>query len=73
MAGGDDGLHGLDPYRGNQRPKLRDIVRGAGAKLWMSEVGDGDETGMTMAKSMMLDLAELRPSAWVLWQVVDPS
>jgi len=71
--GGDDGLHGLDPYRGTLRPALRKAIRDIGAQLWMSEVGDGDKTGMTMATSIMLDLAELWPSAWVLWQVVDPN
>jgi galactan endo-1,6-beta-galactosidase len=38
----------------------------------MSELGDGDHSGMTMAMSITLDLAELQPSARVLWQVVDP-
>jgi galactan endo-1,6-beta-galactosidase len=73
--GGEHGLTGTHPYRGNQRTLFRQTVRAfnPGVKIWMSELGDDDKTGMTMAMSIMLDLAELQPSAWVLWQVVDPS
>lgn len=39
----------------------------------MSEFGDSDISGMTMATSIMLDLTELQPSAWVNWQVIDPA
>jgi galactan endo-1,6-beta-galactosidase len=67
--------HGTDPYRGSNRSNLRNAVRSAapGTKIWMSEFGDGDISGMTMATSIMLDMTELQPSAWVQWQVIDPS
>jgi galactan endo-1,6-beta-galactosidase len=42
-------------------------------KTWMSEFGDSDISGMTMATSIMLDMTELQPSAWVNWQVIDPA
>lgn len=71
------GYSGTDtnPYRGTLRPNLRNAVRAAApaAKLWMSEFGDGDSSGMTMATSIMLDMTELQPSAWVEWQVIDPA
>lgn len=71
------GYSGTDtsPYRGSLRPNLRNATRMAApaAKLWMSEFGDGDSSGMTMATSIMLDMTELQPSAWVEWQVSDPS
>ena len=71
------GYSGTDtnPYRGALRPNLRNAVHAAapGARLWMSEFGDGDASGMTMATSIMLDMTELQPSAWVEWQVIDPS
>ena len=51
----------------------RGARRRPAAKLWMSEFGDGDASGMTMATSIMLDMTELQPSAWVEWQVIDPS
>ena len=71
------GYSGTDtsPYRGTLRPNLRNSARMAApnAKLWMSEFGDGNSSGMTMATSIMLDMTELQASAWVQWQVIDPS
>ncbi len=40
-------------------------------RLWMSEYGDGDATGMTTAHQMVKDLREMMPTAWVYWQVID--
>jgi galactan endo-1,6-beta-galactosidase len=67
--------HGTDPYRGPDRGPLRTAIRSRapGVKIWMSEFGDGDISGMTMATSIMLDMTELQPSAWVNWQVIDPA
>jgi galactan endo-1,6-beta-galactosidase len=65
------GYQFLNPYRGPSRPLLRAAVRPAGLKLWMSEYGDSDSTGITMATSMLLDLTELQPDAWVYWQPLD--
>ena len=63
------------PYRGSLRPNLRALwlIAAPQAKMWMSEFGDSDPSGMTMATSIMLDMTELQPSAWVEWQVIDPS
>lgn len=67
--------HGTDPYRGTNRAPLRNAIRSVAPdlKIWMSEFGDSDISGMTMATSIMLDLTELQPSAWVNWQVIDPA
>jgi galactan endo-1,6-beta-galactosidase len=53
---------------------LRNAIRSTAPtmKIWMSEFGDGDISGMTMATSIMLDITELQPTAWVYWQVSDP-
>jgi galactan endo-1,6-beta-galactosidase len=70
------GYDGTSPYRGAKRAEFREKVRnslGEKPKIWMSEYGDDDHSGMTMAMSIMLDMTELQPSAWVLWQVIDPS
>jgi len=40
-------------------------------RLWMSEYGDGDPSGVTLAQRIIGDLRELKPSAWVYWQVID--
>ncbi|WP_198680373.1 glycoside hydrolase [Lentzea terrae] len=70
-------------YGTGQRTSARDIAKGAGEKLWMSEVegtwgnGTTDYTGMEpglgIATRMLEDIRELEPSAWVLWQPVEDS
>jgi len=40
-------------------------------RLWMSEYGDGDASGMQTAHQMITDLRVMMPSAWVYWQVID--
>ncbi len=62
--------NGTAPYHGSNRDELR---RAAGSKrLWQSEYGDGDASGYTMAQAIIRDVKELRPSAWVYWQPVEP-
>jgi O-glycosyl hydrolase len=58
-------------YHGHGRNELRRLAEAAGKRLWMSEYGDGDATGLTMAKRIIKDIRELQPMAWVYWQVVD--
>ncbi|PWK81383.1 O-glycosyl hydrolase [Lentzea atacamensis] len=70
-------------YGTGQRTSARDIAKGAGEKLWMSEVegtwgnGTTDYTGMEpglgMATRMLEDIRELEPSAWVFWQPIEDS
>jgi hypothetical protein len=48
-------------------------VTTAGKKLWNSETGDSDGTGLTLASNLCLDFRWLHPTAWVYWQVMDPS
>ena len=62
--------NGTQPYRGPKRAELRRAVGSIG--LWQSEYGDGDASGYTMAQAIIHDLKELRPSAWVYWQPVEP-
>jgi hypothetical protein len=58
---------------GGRRDLLYQDVKAAGKVLWNSETGDSDGTGMTMARNLCLDLRWLHPTAWVYWQVMDPS
>lgn len=62
---------GLAPWRDNTaRQNLSRAV--SGKRLWMSEYGDGDGSGMTLARTITEDLNYLRPTAWIYWQPVEP-
>ncbi|MEK8226937.1 hypothetical protein NKG05_13890 [Oerskovia sp. M15] len=60
---------------------MRDIAKGEGKSLWMSEVGGfwsstgqdfvSMESGLGSAQQIADDLRELEPSAWVFWQPVE--
>ena len=39
--------------------------------LWVSEYGDSDGTGLTMARRIHDDITIMQASAWVYWQFVD--
>ncbi|MFC6081950.1 glycoside hydrolase [Sphaerisporangium aureirubrum] len=58
---------------GGRRDLLYSEVTGAGKALWNSETGQNDGTGRTMATNLFLDFRWLKPTAWVYWQVMDPS
>jgi len=62
--------NGTEPYRGPNRVELRRVI--GTKRLWQSEYGDGDASGYTMAQAIIRDVKELRPSAWVYWQPVEP-
>ncbi len=40
-------------------------------RIWMSEYGDGDASGLTMAHQIVTDLRVMMPTAWVYWQAID--
>lgn len=42
-----------------------------GKRLWMSEYGDGDASGMSLARQIVRDIRVMMPTAWVYWQVID--
>ena len=67
-------------YQGNAREFLRNMALTAEKNLWMSEVDGGDTLGkdagemgaaLWLAGRILEDMNGLRPSAWVLWQVID--
>ncbi|PYT77520.1 MAG: beta-1,6-galactanase [Acidobacteria bacterium] len=61
---------GTHPYRGSNRNTLR---QAAGDKdIWQSEYGGPDGSGFEMAQSIILDVREFKPRAWVYWQPVEP-
>ncbi|MGW9452765.1 ricin-type beta-trefoil lectin domain protein [Streptomyces sp. NPDC055632] len=67
-------------YGTDGRTGVRDIAKGTGTPLWMSEVDLGGSVGQSFTDmSPALDLTqrvnedfrELEPRAWVLWQAVE--
>jgi galactan endo-1,6-beta-galactosidase len=64
------GYNGLAPWRDNS---VRAMVRAAAGtkRLWMSEYGDNDGSGLTLAQTIVEDVNFLRPSAWVYWQPLE--
>jgi len=67
---GQINVHGYEGPKGN-RGGLDAAARSAGKRLWNSEYGDGDATGLKMAQNLDLDLHQLHPTAWCYWQAVD--
>ncbi|MFI9584298.1 glycoside hydrolase [Streptomyces sp. NPDC052236] len=66
-------VHGYQGSAGRRDLVYTDVVTTAGKKLWNSETGDSDGTGLTMAANLCLDMRWLHPTAWCYWQVMDPS
>lgn len=67
-------------YMGSKRYGLRNLALDSNKNLWMSEVDSGDVAGknagemgagLDLGLRIVDDLNGLRPSAWVLWQIVD--
>ncbi|MBP2479587.1 O-glycosyl hydrolase [Crossiella equi] len=67
-------------YGTDRRTSARDIAKGAGKPLWMSEVdghwGSGQsftsmDPGLGIAERVVDDLRELEPRTWQLWQAVE--
>lgn len=63
------GYSGLAPYRGKGRIQLRQAV--GNRSIWMSEFCDKDPTGQTLARSIILDINELKANGWCYWQAID--
>ena len=68
---GQVNVHGYQEAKGD-RAKLHRLVHVEGGKrLWNSEYGDGDPSGLNMARNLHRDLAALKPTSWAYWQPVD--
>lgn len=66
-------VHGYQGSGGRRDLLYTDVVTTARKGLWNSETGDGDATGLTLASNLCLDFRWLHPTAWIYWQVMDPS
>ncbi|OIJ99467.1 glycoside hydrolase [Streptomyces monashensis] len=66
-------VHGYQGSGGRRDLLYSDVVTTSGKALWNSETGDSDSTGLTLASNLLYDFRWLHPTAWVYWQVMDPS
>ncbi|GLW45362.1 hypothetical protein Stsp02_10240 [Streptomyces sp. NBRC 14336] len=66
-------VHGYQGTGGRRDLLHTDVVTTAGKKLWNSETGDSDGSGLSMARNLCYDFRWLHPTAWCYWQVMDPS
>ena len=58
-------------YGANNPAGLQSLATSLGKPAWISEYGDGDATGLTMARRIHDDLTQSGVRAWTYWQVVD--
>jgi O-glycosyl hydrolase len=66
-------------YAGSRRAELSKLATSKGKRLWQSESGPLSvsldtnlDAALFMAGRIITDLRELKPVAWIEWQVVDP-
>lgn len=65
------GYNGLEPWRDDAaRRSLRRTI--GDKRLWISEYGDGEATGLWLAQSIMADINQLRATGWMYWQPLEP-
>jgi O-glycosyl hydrolase len=58
-------------YTANASPQLRALAEQTGKPLWVSEYGDGERTGLQLARRIRNDIVEKRAAAWIYWQFAD--
>ena len=58
-------------YKANDPTNLQSLAASLHQPLRQSEYGDGDETGMKLARRIRNDLVQLRPLSWSYWQGAD--
>lgn len=63
---------GLDPFRDNKARETLSRVVGQDKPISVSEYGDNDAGGMTLAQTITEDIIFLKASSWTYWQTVEP-
>ncbi len=77
-----DSINRIDThtYNGTKLSELNSLAAAEGKNLWMSEVDGSYTSGVNagemapalgLAEKIIKDLNGLKPSAWILWQVID--
>ncbi len=58
-------------YWGSARVPLHQLAQRLGKRVWVSEHGDGDATGLSMSRDILGAFNQMGATAWVYWQAVD--
>ena len=58
-------------YGANAPDQLRTFAEHSGKPLWVSEYGDGDHSGMQLARRIRDDIVEMHAQVWIYWQFAD--
>lgn len=58
-------------YRANDSARLCQLAERIGKPLWISEYGDGERSGLLLARRIRDDIVEKRAAAWIYWQFAD--
>jgi galactan endo-1,6-beta-galactosidase len=64
-------VHGYQGAKGDRAGLHRLVVQEDGKKLWNSEHGDKDGSGLDLARNFHRDMHKLHPTAWAYWQPTD--
>lgn len=64
-------VHGYEGVQGNRSGLYEAAVVDGGKALRLSEHGEGDATGSTLASVLLLDFQDLHMTSWVYWQTYD--
>jgi galactan endo-1,6-beta-galactosidase len=68
---GQVNVHGYQEAKGDRAKLFQAAHVEGGKRLWNSEYGDGDPSGLNMARNLHRDLAALKPTSWSYWQPID--
>jgi O-glycosyl hydrolase len=58
-------------YAANDSLRLRQLSETTGKPLWVSEYGDGERSGLLLARRIRDDIVAKRAQAWIYWQFAD--
>jgi O-glycosyl hydrolase len=58
-------------YTANDSARLRQLAERTRKPLWVSEYGDGERSGLLLARRIRNDIIEKRAQAWIYWQFAD--
>jgi len=58
-------------YSANDSLRLRQLAEATGKPLWVSEYGDGERSGLQLARRIRDDIVQKRARAWIYWQFAD--